>query len=63
MVLSATIWHISRERNARVSKQQVSRKIIVFGNLYQDIRIFMTTCHWKVDQDANTCNVLANWNA
>ena len=62
MILAAAVWHIWRERNVRVLQQQESHKIVVFKNLSEDIRILMTTCHWKTYQNASMKDVLANWN-
>jgi len=58
VALTAAVWYIWKERNERVLQLKERQKIIVFMNLYEDIRILLSTCQWKVDR--NKLDILSN---
>jgi len=61
ITLAANVWHIWKERNLRVFQLQQSHKVMVFRRLYEDIRLLMRTCTWKVDREKELKAKLSNW--
>ena len=46
--IAAAVWHVWKEWNLRIFRLQSSHKIMVFRMLYEDIRLLLRTCNWKV---------------
>ena len=61
LVLRGAVWHIWKERNARVFQQRSTHKIAVFRTLYEDMHILLRTCTWKTRQNTHSVAVLSNW--
>jgi len=41
VVLSAAVWHIWKERNARIFLQKSTDKIMVFRSIYEDVNVLL----------------------
>jgi hypothetical protein len=58
LAINATVWHIWQERNRRIFQRQKLHKIMVFRRIYEDIKVLLRTCVWKVN---NKETILSNW--
>ena len=61
VALSATVWHIWKEISSRIFQLQEHNKIFVFRKLYENVRILLRTCNWKLDRKHDMIAVLSNW--
>lgn len=60
-VLESSVWHIWKERKAKIFQRQERRKIIVFRGLYEDVRELLRTCNWKSEREVNVRAIMSNW--
>jgi hypothetical protein len=58
LAFNATVWHIWQERNRRIFQRAQLHKVMVFRNIYEDIKLLLRTCTWKVNHKDD---ILSNW--